>query len=93
MQTRDRRFQWIQWKDGKLYDVGILADGTVWNPNGYREAEVREAVSWAIAMKEKMQRESEIVLLNPSGTPIPPELEECLLTFLRKLVDERPKVN
>ena len=44
--------------DGRrLRNVGILADGTIHNPNGYNEHEVREAVLAALD-REKVRRQS-----------------------------------
>ena len=34
----------VCWPDGVFHSVGILSDGTLWNPNGYPENEVRAAV-------------------------------------------------
>jgi hypothetical protein len=42
-------YKWIS-REGctsLLYDVGILADGSLHNPNGYPEDEVRRRVEWA----------------------------------------------
>jgi hypothetical protein len=40
------KYQWVfkPGFNGKFRDVGILSDGTLWNPNGYPENEVRAAV-------------------------------------------------
>ena len=45
---RDRRFSWVNHDGTKLHSVGILADGTVWNPNKYPEETVRAAVLAAV---------------------------------------------
>jgi hypothetical protein len=37
-------WKWVQHNGERLYDVGILSDGSLHNPNGYDEATVREAV-------------------------------------------------
>jgi len=38
------KYKWVTHNGVKLYQVGILADGTLHNPNGYAEEEVRAAV-------------------------------------------------
>jgi hypothetical protein len=42
------RYKWVNWNDGtetkRLFQVGILADGTFYNPNGYPEELVRASV-------------------------------------------------
>jgi hypothetical protein len=43
-QSRDRIWHGINHNGQPLFNVGILADGTLHNPNGYDEALVREAV-------------------------------------------------
>jgi hypothetical protein len=38
-------WNWVRQPDGsKLYQIGILPDGTLYNPNGYPEEVVRAAV-------------------------------------------------
>jgi hypothetical protein len=42
------RYKWVYWNDGtetkRLFQVGILDDGTLYNPNGYPEDLVRASV-------------------------------------------------
>src|ERR1051325_11247982 len=40
-------YKWVKHDGQKLFDVGILADGTIRNPNGYPEQIVRLAVEAA----------------------------------------------
>jgi hypothetical protein len=45
------KWHWVyNLKGGKFYDVGILPDGSLHNPNGYDEADVRAA---CIAAEER----------------------------------------
>jgi transposase len=42
------KWRWIYHNNGqKLYDVAVLSDGSLHNPNGYDEAMVREAIRQA----------------------------------------------
>ena len=42
---RDQKYNWVSCRAAeRFYDVGILADGTLHNPNGYSADEVRAAV-------------------------------------------------
>ena len=41
------RYKWINFNGGRLLDVGILRDGSLWNPHGYPEPDVRAAVAAA----------------------------------------------
>ena len=38
------KYKWVWHGADKLFQVGILSDGTVWNPNNYPEDAVRAAV-------------------------------------------------
>ena len=38
------RYKWVRHEGGKLYEVGIRADGALYNPRGYPEDVVRAAV-------------------------------------------------
>jgi hypothetical protein len=38
------RYKWVNCDGGKLYEVGILADGTLYNPRGYPDDVVRATV-------------------------------------------------
>jgi len=40
----DSRWKWIRHGEMRLHDVGVLADGTLHNPNGYPDEIVRAAV-------------------------------------------------
>jgi hypothetical protein len=56
------RYKWV-WqvrgeKVDKLYDVGILADGTLYNPRGYPEDEVRAAVLAADAQCRELRSQA-----------------------------------
>jgi hypothetical protein len=42
---------------GRYRDIGIYADGTLWNPNGYPEEEVRAAV---LAADERRKAEQQV---------------------------------
>ena len=41
-------WRWIDHDGQRLYDVGILSDGSLHNPRGYDESVVREAIRQAI---------------------------------------------
>lgn len=43
-ETSMSRYKWVHHNDTKLFQVGILPDGTLYNPNGYPDIEVRAAV-------------------------------------------------
>jgi Family of unknown function (DUF6011) len=47
------RWKWIWHGETKLYDVGILPDGTLHNPRGYPDDIVREAVAAADARQHE----------------------------------------
>ena len=47
------RYNRVTHQGDKLYDVGILADGTLFNPNGYPDDVVRAAVLAADARKHE----------------------------------------
>lgn len=47
------RYKWVYHETGTLFDVGILADGTLHNPNGYPEDVVRCAVQAADARRHE----------------------------------------
>jgi hypothetical protein len=51
------RWQWIYHGDQRLKDVGVDADGSLYNPNGYPEDIVRAAVT--AADERDRQRRSE----------------------------------
>jgi Family of unknown function (DUF6011) len=41
---RPSKWKWVRHNDAVLFDVGILPDGTLHNPNGYPDDDVRTAV-------------------------------------------------
>jgi uncharacterized protein DUF6011 len=41
------KWKWVRHEGRQLHDVGILPDGSLHNPNGYPEGEVRTAVAAA----------------------------------------------
>ena len=45
-------YQWVHFESQTLYDVGILEDGTLHNPRGYPEQDVRAAVQSAIERRQ-----------------------------------------
>jgi hypothetical protein len=47
------RYTWVNHEGTKLYAVGILADGTLYNPNGYPDDLVRTAVLAADARRHE----------------------------------------
>jgi hypothetical protein len=47
------RYKWVRHEGGKLYEIGILSDGTLHNPNGYPDDVVRAAVSAADARRHE----------------------------------------
>ena len=47
------RYKWVWHGKTKLYDVGVLSDGTVHNPQGYPEDIVRAAVAAADARRHE----------------------------------------
>jgi Family of unknown function (DUF6011) len=44
---RDLKWRWIDHEGQRLYQVGVLSDGSLHNPRGYDEAVVREVVHQA----------------------------------------------
>jgi hypothetical protein len=50
---RTVKYKWVYHNETKLYEVGILADGTLHNPRGYPDALVREAVLAADARRNE----------------------------------------
>jgi len=49
------RYEWVIANDGtKLFQIGVLADGSLYNPNGYPEAAVRAALT--VAHADQMSR-------------------------------------
>src|SRR5262245_61706126 len=46
-------YRWINHEGTKLYDIGILADGALHNPNNYPEDAVRAAVAEANARRHE----------------------------------------
>ena len=40
----DAIYKYVGWQNGRLYDVGIFADGSLFNPHRYPEADVRTAI-------------------------------------------------
>ena len=48
------KYRWVNHVGGKLYSIGILADGTLHNPNGYPDDVVRAAVLAADARKRRL---------------------------------------
>jgi hypothetical protein len=49
------RYEWVYHENTKLFQVGILADGTLYNPNSYPEDTVRAAVL-AADERKRMRR-------------------------------------
>lgn len=47
------RYRWVHHGAGKLFNVGILPDGSVYNPNNYPEETVRAAVLAADARRHE----------------------------------------
>jgi Family of unknown function (DUF6011) len=45
--SRSRFYKWVRSDHETFYDVGIRKDGTLYNPNGYPDEVVREAVQAA----------------------------------------------
>lgn len=48
-------WNWINHDGQRLYDVGVLPDGKLHNPNGYDEAVVREAIR-RVTERDHMRR-------------------------------------
>ena len=46
-------YNWVRHNGTKLYEVGILPDGTLHNPRGYPEEDVRSAVVTANARRHE----------------------------------------
>lgn len=46
-------FQWVQHGGERLYDVGVLPDGSLHNPNGYPDDSVRAAVQAAEFIRQQ----------------------------------------
>jgi hypothetical protein len=64
---RDRKWRWIYYNEdpaklyhseSRLYDVGILADGSLHNPNGYPPNRVRAAIAAAIQRRKERRSAS-----------------------------------
>jgi hypothetical protein len=53
-------YRWVRHASGRgtFADVGILEDGTLHNPNGYPEAEVRAGVEAAIARRKERRKKA-----------------------------------
>jgi hypothetical protein len=47
------KYTWVRYDNGRLFDVGILDDGTLHNPNGYPDEIVRNAVLAADARRHE----------------------------------------
>ncbi len=47
MTMKNSRYRWVRHEGERLVDVGVNADGTLHNPNGYPDAVVRAAVGVA----------------------------------------------
>jgi hypothetical protein len=55
---RNYRFKWIRLPNKeRLYHVGILTDGSLYNPNGYPEDLVRTSVITAIERRAQRRKE------------------------------------
>jgi gas vesicle protein len=52
------RYKWVHHNGMKLYDVGILADGTLHNPRGYPDNDVRSAVLAADARGHELRSQA-----------------------------------
>jgi hypothetical protein len=52
------KYQWVFHDGERLRSVGVLPDGTLWNPNGYPEELVRVAVLAADARKHERRSEA-----------------------------------
>ncbi|MHB1432013.1 MAG: DUF6011 domain-containing protein [Streptosporangiaceae bacterium] len=55
---RDSMWRWIKYDGQRLEEIGIKADGSLRNPNGYPEAVVRAAVAEAQARRHARSREA-----------------------------------
>jgi hypothetical protein len=58
------RYRWLRkstftsaW-DERFYDVGVNDDGTLYNPNGYPEADVREVIAAAQARRTERRKKA-----------------------------------
>jgi hypothetical protein len=47
------KYRWVRYGDDRLYEVGVLEDGTLHNPRGYPEEIVRAAVLAADTRKHE----------------------------------------
>jgi len=52
------RYRLVRYEGKRLYDVGILPDGTLLNPNNYPEADVRAAVLAADVGRHQRRQEA-----------------------------------
>ena len=52
------KYNWVRHNGEKLFDVGILPDGTLHNPRGYPDEDVRSAVLAADARRRERRKES-----------------------------------
>jgi hypothetical protein len=64
-QQKASMWKWVTVAEGhgylrgsRLYDVGITADGTLHNPNGYPEEAVRAAIEGALERKHERRSEA-----------------------------------
>lgn len=51
-------WRWVHHGNQRLYDVGINEDGTLHNPNGYPEDDVRSAIAGAVERRHKRRSEA-----------------------------------
>jgi uncharacterized protein DUF6011 len=58
--NRDTQYKWVWVNDShdRLFDVGILADGSLYNPRGYPPEIVRNAVLKAIERQHEWQSQA-----------------------------------
>lgn len=56
--NKDKRWRYIHHEGTYYYSIGILADGTLYNPRGYFEADVRAAIAGAEARATERRREA-----------------------------------
>jgi hypothetical protein len=56
--ARNTKYRWVPCGPEKLYDVGILADGSLHNPNGYPDNLVRDAVMAANERRHNRRSDS-----------------------------------
>jgi hypothetical protein len=79
------KWGWIHHEGETLRSIGILPDGTLWNPNGYREELVRAAIAAASARVHERRSQA----AKKAAETRARRRERHVLTAARRLVVEQ----